>query len=117
MFYEGTLQNGVSDVERVLPGVDMSIWPNPSKPMFFLVNNGSEEMSGSGTSFLNRTEGAVVEKFVTQLLKNGITPDQIGVVTPYEGQRAFLVSYMQRNGPLRSELYRDIEVASVDRLG
>ena len=55
-----------------------------------------------------------VEKFVTMLLKGGITPDQIGVVTPYEGQRAFLVTYMQRNGPLRSELYRDIEVASVD---
>ena len=82
--------------------------------MFFLVNNGSEEMSGSGTSFLNRTEGQVVEKFVTNLLKNGVTPDQIGVVTPYEGQRAFLVTYMQRNGPLRSELYRDIEIASVD---
>ena len=45
---------------------------------------------------------------------SGITPDQIGVVTPYEGQRAYLVTYMQRNGLLRSELYRDIEVASVD---
>lgn len=113
MFYEGDLQNGVNDVERVLPGVEIP-WPNPSKPMFFLVNNGIEEMSGSGTSFLNRTEGATVEKFVTMLLKTGITPDQIGVITPYEGQRAFLVAYMQRNGPLRSELYRDIEVASVD---
>ena len=113
MFYEGTLQNGVSDCDRILPGIEVA-WPNPSKPMFFLVNNGSEEMSGSGTSFLNRTEGQVVEKFVTNLLKNGVTPDQIGVVTPYEGQRAFLVTYMQRNGPLRSELYRDIEIASVD---
>ena len=140
-----------------------------------------------GTSFLNRTEAASVEKIVTTYLKNGITPDQIGVsraeiralllpfpliqsykqrqslfkssssstpphacpfslcsclslhlpssslslslsptllfflsspllqvITPYEGQRAYLVAYMQRSGSLRPELYKDIEVASVD---
>lgn len=39
---------------------------------------------------------------------------QIGVITPYEGQRAYLVNYMQRNGSLRSQLYKEIEVASVD---
>lgn len=39
---------------------------------------------------------------------------QIGVVTPYEGQRAFIVQYMQRNGGLRKQLYSEIEVASVD---
>ena len=36
------------------------------------------------------------------------------VITPYEGQRAYLVAYMQRSGSLRPELYKDIEVASVD---
>jgi len=36
------------------------------------------------------------------------------VITPYEGQRAYLVNYMQRNGSLRSQLYKEIEVASVD---
>eukprot|EP01041_Mallomonas_annulata_P006922 gene6922-14061_t len=113
MFYEGTLQNGVSDLERVLPGIDLP-WPNMSKPMFFLISNGNEEIGASGTSFLNRTEASCVEKLVTLMLKNGIVPDQIGVVTPYEGQRAYVVLHMQRNGPLRSELYQEIEVASVD---
>jgi hypothetical protein len=36
------------------------------------------------------------------------------VITPYEGQRAFIVSYMIRSGPLRKSLYESIEVASVD---
>ena len=36
-----------------------------------------------GTSFLNRTEAASVEKIVTMYLKNGITPDQIGVRHSY----------------------------------
>lgn len=69
-FYEGTLQNGVSDVERVLPGVDLP-WPNPSRPMFFLISTGNEEMGAGGTSFLNRTEAASVEKLVTLMLKAG----------------------------------------------
>jgi regulator of nonsense transcripts 1 len=113
MFYEGTLQNGVSDIERVLPGVDLP-WPNPSRPMFFLISTGSEEMGAGGTSFLNRTEAASVEKICTMMLKTGINPDQIGVVTPYEGQRAYVVSHMQKSGSLRTELYKEIEVASVD---
>ena len=113
MFYEGTLQNGVSDIERQFTGADLK-WPNASRPMYFLISTGNEEMASTGTSFLNRTEAASVEKIVTMYLKNGITPDQIGVITPYEGQRAYLVAYMQRSGSLRPELYKDIEVASVD---
>jgi hypothetical protein len=103
----------VSGIERTLPGVDFP-WPNTSRPMFFLMCAGNEEMGTSGSSFLNRTESAAVEKIVTTMLKNGVVPDQIGVITPYEGQRAHIVLHMQRNGPLRSELYHDIEVASVD---
>ena len=71
-------------------------------------------MSASGTSYLNRTEAAHVEKLVSRFLDGGATPDQVGVVTPYEGQRAYIVSYMQRNGSLPQKLYADIEVASVD---
>lgn len=112
MFYEGTLQNGVSDLERMLP-VDIP-WPVPSKPMFFLDAHGTEEIGPSGTSFLNRTEASSVEKLVTMMLKSGIAPEQIGVITPYEGQRAYVVTHMQRAGALRADFYKEIEVASVD---
>jgi regulator of nonsense transcripts 1 len=103
----------VSDYERVLPGLELP-WPDPSRPIFFWMSTGNEEMGNSGTSFLNRTEASAVEKLVTLMLKKGVTPDQIGVVTPYEGQRAFVVSHMQKAGSLRSELYKELEVASVD---
>jgi superfamily I DNA and/or RNA helicase len=36
--------------------------------------------------------------------------EQIGVITPYEGQRAYIVNYMSRNGALRQQLYKEIEV-------
>ena len=39
---------------------------------------------------------------------------QVGVVTPYEGQRSFLVQYMAFQGSLHAKMYQEIEVASVD---
>ncbi|KAL6548016.1 Regulator of nonsense transcripts 1-like protein [Orobanche hederae] len=112
-FYEGTLQNGVTVNERQSLGIDFP-WPVPNRPMFFYVQMGQEEISASGTSYLNRTEAANVEKIVTTFLKSGVVPSQIGVITPYEGQRAYIVNYMSRNGALRQQLYKEIEVASVD---
>lgn len=55
-----------------------------------------------------------VEKIVTQFLKGGATPQQIGVITPYEGQRGHILHTMLRNGTMRQQLYQEIEVASVD---
>ncbi|XP_021765730.1 regulator of nonsense transcripts 1 homolog [Chenopodium quinoa] len=112
-FYEGTLQNGVTINERQSTGIDFP-WPVPNRPMFFYVQMGQEEISASGTSYLNRTEAANVEKIVTSFLRSGVVPSQIGVITPYEGQRAYIVNYMSRNGALRQQLYKEIEVASVD---
>lgn len=112
-FYEGSLQNGVCADERKLLKIDFP-WPVADRPMFFYVTQGQEEIAGSGTSYLNRTEAANVEKIATKFLKSGIKPEQIGIITPYEGQRAYLVQYMQYQGSLHGKLYQEIEVASVD---
>lgn len=61
-----------------------------------------------------RTEASNVEKIVTKFFKSGVVPNQIGIVTPYEGQRSYIVNYMQFNGSLKKDLYKEIEVASVD---
>jgi regulator of nonsense transcripts 1 len=113
MFYDGSLQNGVTVGERLCKNVDFP-WPSTETPMFFQSCIGTEEISSSGTSFLNRAEAANCEKIVTRFLKAGILPSQIGVITPYEGQRAYIQHYMQSSGTLRKELYTEIEVASVD---
>ncbi|KAG7153385.1 Regulator of nonsense transcripts 1-like, partial [Homarus americanus] len=112
-FYEGSLQNGVADADRTMKGVSFP-WPQADKPQFFYVTSGQEEIAGSGTSYLNRTEASSVEKLVTRFLNSGVKPEQIGVITPYEGQRAYLVQYMQYQGPLNQKLYQRLEVASVD---
>ncbi|KAJ3102818.1 ATP-dependent helicase NAM7 [Phlyctochytrium planicorne] len=111
-FYEGSLTNGVTVADRKRK-IDFP-WPSTENPFFFLSSFGQEEVSASGTSFLNRTEAMNCEKIVTKLLKANVSPSQIGVITPYEGQRSFIVSYMQFSGSLAKDLYKEIEVASVD---
>src|SRR5262245_10464077 len=124
MFYEGTLQNGVTVQERLRRNVDFP-WPAGDLPMAFWSNLGQEEISASGTSFLNRylpkplyanirTEATNCEKIVTKFFKAGVQPGQIGIITPYEGQRSYIVSTMQQNGSYRKDLYKEVEVASVD---
>lgn len=58
------------------------------------------------TADVLRTEAANVEKITTKLLKAGAKPDQIGIITPYEGQRSYLVQYMQFSGSLHTKLYQ-----------
>ncbi|KAI0989584.1 hypothetical protein GJ496_006647 [Pomphorhynchus laevis] len=113
IFYEGSLQNGVTADERVVSSLNFP-WPDTNKPMLFYSVLGQEEISSSGTSYLNRAEAASIEKFTTTLLRAGIKPNQIGIITPYEGQRAYLVQHMQHTGSLNQKLYQEIEVASVD---
>ncbi|CAH8489401.1 unnamed protein product [Schistosoma curassoni] len=109
---ERSLQNGVTAEDRCKK-IDFP-WPNPDRPMFFYCTSGQEEISGNGVSYLNRTEAATVEKIVTKMLKIGVHPNTIGVITPYEGQRAYLAHYLHYSGSLNAKLYQEIEIASVD---
>ena len=138
-FYEGALQNGVGQEARVAApalgfvdslrfkkkkgggnvedGAGPTVtfpWPDPDNPMMFLCSTGPEELAPSGTSYLNRQEAINVERVCTLLLKGGAAPSQIGVITPYEGQRAHVTSFMERSGALNKVLYQQVEVASVD---
>ncbi|GAB7365669.1 hypothetical protein MBLNU230_g7010t1 [Neophaeotheca triangularis] len=113
MFYEGSLQNGVTMQQRLRREVDFP-WPVADSPMMFWSNLGNEEISASGTSYLNRTEAQNVEKIITKFFKAGVRPEDIGVITPYEGQRSYVVQSMQQSGSFRKENYKEIEVASVD---
>ena len=113
MFYEGSLQNGVTMQLHTRREVDFP-WPVQDAPMMFWSNLGNEEISASGTSYLNRTEATNVEKIVSRFFKAGVQPSAIGVITPYEGQRSYIVSSMQSSGTFKKEMYKEVEVASVD---
>ncbi|KAJ1919672.1 ATP-dependent RNA helicase [Mycoemilia scoparia] len=112
-FYEGSLQNGVSAPERLRPEVDFP-WPSPQNPMMMYSCLGSEEVAANGSSFLNRVEAANCEKVVSRLLKAGIKPEQIGIITPYEGQRSWMVQQLSSAGCMSADVCTRIEILSVD---
>ena len=55
-------------------------------------------------------EAANVEKIVTQLLRGGLSASQVGIITPYEGQRTHVVALLAKGGPLGAAAYAGIEV-------
>lgn len=65
---------------------------------------------------MNRAEAQTVEKITTQLLKGGVKPEQIGIITPYEGQRSFLVQHMQSTGSLPIKLYQVRNLSNLHEL-
>ena len=109
-FYDGALQNGLPEMQRQS---DSRIkWPRTDVPMVFIHETCPEELAGSGTSYLNRAEADLVEKNVRALLAADVRPEDIGVITPYDGQRTFVLSRFQRSEA--SEQLGRVEVASVD---
>jgi len=87
-FYENKLKNGIGRDQRILR-FDFN-WPNKSHPVMFHHVNGTEEIGSTGSSYLNVQEAEIVVKFIKEFVSLGMDPDEIGVVTPYLGQKAFL---------------------------
>ncbi|KAG8347668.1 putative nonsense mRNA reducing factor 1 [Trypanosoma vivax] len=112
-FYEGTLQNGVTEGQR--DALQVFPWPDGTRPFFFYNSTGPEELGANGSSYLNRTEAALAEQVVTKLIRDGgVSPDGIGVITPYRSQCRFLRNYLSRCGFLPASTYDRVEVSSVD---
>lgn len=111
-FYNGMLQNGVTQADRQLIPKALSIetfpWPDPSIPSFFWHVQGTHEV-GHGTSLRNDTEILCVEAIVDHLLKcYELKQSDIGIVTPYDYQKCQIEMQLKDDG------YSDVFVNSVD---
>ncbi|KAA6359538.1 MAG: putative Regulator of nonsense transcripts 1 [Streblomastix strix] len=133
-FYDGQLRNGVTAEDRKYrletnirnerqneQNVLVFPWPNPNCPMMF-INTSHNERQG-GTSFSNGTEAQNVLNILKYLLAKGVDPNNIGVVTPYKLQIAYILEAMKKFSSnekiqgkylLTFEQYRKVQVASVD---
>ncbi|KAG0436816.1 Regulator of nonsense transcripts 1 like protein [Dictyocoela muelleri] len=101
-FYNGSLMNGLSEISRT------SVLKSAT---FFYVCYGREEVSSSGTSFLNQSETECVAQIINFLLKRNINPQNIGIITPYEGQR---VNIARKLSSIFSSDNLAIDVSNVD---
>ena len=112
--YEGLLSNGVSQQERPAPiGL---IWPDFENPVAFLPVDGGEIVSPDGHSKANPTEAGWVLKMVDSILQGGdISPNEIGIITPYNGQVRVIHDLMETSeGMEKGGKWNGVEVRSVD---
>ena len=113
-FYQNRLEDGCASAERPAPAG--FLWPDWDKPMAFVPIEGAEEEDEEGKSRSNRDEAAKVLNVVIDLLAMGdLTPHDIGVVTPYNGQVRLLSDlFMQSGGREPGERFEGLEIKSVD---
>ncbi len=112
--YQGLLSNGVSQQERPAPiGL---IWPDFENPVAFLPVDGGEIVSPDGHSKANPTEAGWVLKMVDSILQGGdISPNDIGIITPYNGQVRVIHDLMETSGGMeKGGKWNGVEVRSVD---
>jgi len=105
-FYENRLEDGCSSSER--PPAAGFLWPDWDKPVAFVPVHGSEMEEESGSSRSNMDEAAVVVQVVNDLLLPGdLSPEDIGVISPYAGQVRLIRSMIE-------DTIEGLEVKSVD---
>lgn len=104
-FYDGRLNNGVSDEERRAPkGFN---WPNKTKPVAFLKTPDFAQENSKASSKLNDFEARQVYEVVRDLLKAGdVTNEGIGVITPYRAQLKLIADKIKE--------FENVSVRTVD---
>ena len=115
-YYDNQLENGVEASERPAPAG--FLWPDWDAPVAFIPIDGAEELAIDGKSRLNRDEAGWVIKIIEQLLQPGdLRPNDIGVVSPYNGQVQLITDLLSGRGILAGEGNDEsdgLEVRSID---
>ena len=107
-FYENKLINGINEMLRTKINFDSKFnWPNKYFPTVFINVEGINQISASGTSYINEMEGYTL----LYLLKNKFPPEEIknsSIITPYLGQKDLLEELLLDNNNI------NMEISSVD---
>lgn len=113
-FYDGLLKDGLTATDRVREGI-------PSNPVIFWDTNRecpektvtSRFREDGGRTYANAGEIAMLEKVLAMLIYDkGIPRTEIGIITPYRGQRDLISATLVRNdliNPTKEEVRVEID--------
>ena len=113
-FYDNKLEDGCKPADR--PPAAGFLWPDWDKPVAFVPIEGVEIEDEEGKSKSNMDEAAKVVSIVDGLLAPGdISAQEIGVISPYNGQVRLLTDlFIDAGGLEEGEPYNGLEIKSVD---
>ena len=90
-FYNNKISSGIKNSDREDIKI-MNLWPNFEKPSIFVnLSSNKEYLSERGTSYINVPEALLVKEFITYFIKKRIKKKNIGIITPYKGQKNYLI--------------------------
>ncbi|ELP87976.1 nonsense-mediated mRNA decay protein, putative [Entamoeba invadens IP1] len=112
-FYDGVLQNGVTALERQFNSLKR-FWFVQNRPMMFVATAGKESFGSTATSYLNDEEVTVIRDIIVKMIDCGVSPEQIGVITPYIAQKQAIRVRLTKDTELGVNVMNAIEIASVD---
>lgn len=113
-FYDGLLKDGITAEHRAKNGI-------PENPVLFWDTDGkcpettvrSRFREDSGMTYANKHEIAFIEKVLTALIYDKeINRKDIGVITPYRGQRDMISSTLVKNdliNPTKDEVHVEVD--------
>lgn len=101
LFYEGRVKTA-QNREESLPEIDKLF--NNGPPICFIDHNTNEKRVEE--SYCNHRERDICIELVEVLKRIGIKDEQIGIISPYNGQKTLLIS--------TKKFSRDIEIGNVD---
>lgn len=113
-FYDGLLKDGITAQDRQranIPANPVVFWDTCGKAPEMHVRSRFRE--DSGLTYANRGEIGYVEKVLTSLIfEKSVKKSDIGVITPYRGQRDLISSTLVKNeliNPEKEEVHVEID--------
>ena len=109
LFYNNKIKSGINENERLNEELINNIpFPNKKIPLLFYHLNSYEEITPN-RSYKNLTEAEIIFQLIPKLIELKIEIKNIGIITPYNGQKALLRKYFES-----FEYLKDIQIESVD---
>ena len=108
LFYNNIIKSGINENEINQNLMENFPFPNKKIPLLFYHFNSHEKITVN-RSYKNEIEAEMIFKIVSKLIDLGMSVKDIGIITPYNGQKALLRRYYES-----FEYLKEIQIESVD---
>ena len=111
-FYRNQISNGVGEEDREINTQFQQCFTNSHGPMkhmvFINMNSEDDKESRIGSSYSNKGQALLVLVFIKIMIKCGIDPSNIGVISAYEAQVRLICN------ELNDDNIQNVKVSSID---
>ena len=109
-FYGSELKTDVDYTKLI----KLKNFPWTKEPILFENVEGTEELSSSGTSYINRAEAERVLNWLSKLFDHGVKSNDVAILVPYRGQFQYIKDLLSHK--IGIEKFSETNVVSFDSM-